>query len=502
MTKTSSSKQKMAKKQSKKKQNTVHPYLECIQGEIASLQEEIHAIEELKNTRDLTDEEQLDLTIKKACLERYQATLTQLTGQSMINKANAHTTVATNIALENRQRETMSFLQLMYLMRLGQLGLYDCIDQAPSLDTVANLCDQIIGAAVYYAKESSPQIKDQKRLKVHELLRKWDQASNDVIDDTVDDGTTFKQLRDFLQHIWDNSREIKNTSNHRHHQNNSEKTYAVLQFEGMIPKEPAHDDVPKTNVSDSESHVETNTTCDPSSQANAPENRETSKTSDHSETLKTPETPESENAEKTPSEASDLNSSEINTSEASRNESREHVEDEVLSVASNNSDRNGKSRSKESNKKAEPKSESWEDSHKSGKNDWNKHGWKSIDNSVKGQSWNNADSQHSEKVIEDENRPTQSSESPVIEPVNPADENVEATESKPYVDSNENDDWRRRDENSVGRGRGRGRGSRGRGKFTDRGRGRGGPRGRGRGRVRDYDEDYNRHYEPTPQPQE
>lgn len=406
----------------------------------------------------------------------------------MANKVNVYTSVAATTALENRQRETISFLQLMYLMRLGQLGLYNCIDQAPSLDIVANLCDQIIGAAVYYAKESSPHIKDKKRIKVHELLRKWDQASNDVIDDTVD-GTTFKQLRDFLQHIWDNSREIKNTSNYRHYQNNSEKTYAVLQFEGMIPKDHS---MSKPDLS--ESHV------DSSTQANA------------SETLKTSE---SEDLDKTPSEASETNSSEKNTSEASRNKSSGPMEDEELSVVSDISDKSGKSRVKDNIKKAEPKDESWGDSYTSEKNEWNERGWKSIDNSVKGQSWNNTgkinlinldkikvskkiDSQNSEKVIEEENKLMQSSESPAMEHVDSADNN---TESKTYVDSNENDDWRRRDENSVGRGRGRGRGSRGRGKFTDRGRGRG-SRGRGRGRGRDYDEDYNRHYEPTPQQQE
>lgn len=109
------------------------------------------------------------------------------------------------------------------------------------------------------------------------------------------------------------------------------------------------------------------------------------------------------------------------------------------------------------------------------------------------------DSQNSEKVIEDK---LTSSLSPVVKYANSPENNPESNDSKPVADSNDND-WRHRDENSLGRGRGRGyRGGRGRGKFTDRGRGRGGPRGRGRGRGREVDEDYNRHYEPTPPQQE
>lgn len=41
MTKSTTSKLKMQRKSYKKKQHTIHPYLECIHGEIALLQEEI-----------------------------------------------------------------------------------------------------------------------------------------------------------------------------------------------------------------------------------------------------------------------------------------------------------------------------------------------------------------------------------------------------------------------------------------------------------------------------
>lgn len=250
----------------------------------------------------------------------------------MANKLNAYTSAAAKATLEIRQKETISFLQLMYLMRLGQLGLYQCIEKAPSLDIVANLCDQIIGAAVYYASESSYNIKEQKRHKVHDLLRKWDQASNDVIDDTVD-GTTFKQLKDFLQHLWDNSEEIKNTS----HQNNSEQTYAVLQFEGMVPKNTSA--LEKTTC-ESQAHEEPNTadaTFDLSNHADASNSVETANISERKDEEK-----------KAP-----VNNGSYSSEKAQRNQA-------------------------------------WGEFNKYEESILNENGWKSTDHSFKKLSWNNA----------------------------------------------------------------------------------------------------------------
>lgn len=328
----------------------------------------------------------------------------------MANKVHSYTSIATNVVNEIRQKETISFLQLMYLMRLGQLGLYDCIDQAPSLDIVASLCDQIIGAAVYYAKESSHQIKDQKRLKIQELLRKWDQASNDTIDDAVD-GTTFKQLRDFLQHIWDNSKDVKNTSEIVH--SNTEQPYAVLQFEGMIPKDTTtleDTNVPEDNPEASVLHTfaETNApddTCSLSNHGAASDSIKTTESVKASGSVKTYESVKIEDVENKPPAANNTTtepSSCDNVDETPKSKPWDHIE-EVTSVTSGEGDKNGKSSDKENkdNKKAQwnkTKSESWEKTDISERNNWedssDKHGWRSIDNNIKGQGWNNAGKIH------------------------------------------------------------------------------------------------------------
>lgn len=142
----------------------------------------------------------------------------------MLSKLQQFNSIAENEIKQRDETQTMSFLQLLYLMRLGQLGLYQYIDQAPPLDSIATLSDQIIGAAVHYAKHKSLP----KRQKALELLRKFDQASTEKIDPNLP--TTFKHIKDFLQHIWDNTTEPE----HVH----SNQNYPVIQFEGMIDTQP------------------------------------------------------------------------------------------------------------------------------------------------------------------------------------------------------------------------------------------------------------------------
>ncbi|KAG2231361.1 hypothetical protein INT48_007486 [Thamnidium elegans] len=242
MTKSTSKTKTSKKYQKKRSNNTVHPYIECVQQEINGLQEELTLLE---SKQELTTEEETQLAITRACLERYQGTLAKLTEQTMSSKVQQLNSITENEIRQREETQMFSFLQVLYLMRLGQLGLYNCIEQAPSLQSVGNLCDQIIGAAVYYAKDPSSQVKEQKRHKIRDLLKKLEHGSNDLIEES--DTTTFKQIKEFLQHIWDNTIECT-----EHVNNNNNQVYSVIQFEGMVPKQDLVDNARTPEATNSE----------------------------------------------------------------------------------------------------------------------------------------------------------------------------------------------------------------------------------------------------------
>ncbi|KAI9248713.1 hypothetical protein EDC94DRAFT_624732 [Helicostylum pulchrum] len=461
-------KAKSSKKHSKKKSsNTVHPYIECVQKEINSLQEELTLLE---SKQELTTDEETQLAITRACLERYQNTLVKLTEQTMSSKVQQLNSITENEIKQREETQMFLFLQVLYLMRLGQLGLYNCIEQAPSLQSVSGLCDQIIGAAVYYAKDPSTQVKEQKRHKIRELLKKLEHGSNDLIEES--DTTTFKQIKEFLQHIWDNTVERTESVN------NNNQVYSVIQFEGMVPKQDLV--VDKTRTPESTNSEEL---------ALEPVIESTSNPIIDSDKLDT-------------TSAADACDNEVNAT----TKDTHSLESETNTVKNTTPNDNGTNAANDDNKTDATKDatswdietpdnsqqvtfDSWEkesESKGSTQQEADNNGWSSIDSQVQVQNWDNATDRawDSKNVIEES---TSSA----------------AVESHDTRVSSDNDNWRNRDD-SPGRGRGRGgrgRGDRGSSRARGRGRGRGGVRGvgRGRGRGREVDEDYNRNYTPQPQ---
>jgi hypothetical protein len=112
-------------------------------------------------------------------------------------------------------------------MRLGQLGLFQHLPPSDtvSLDIISDVCDQIIGAAVHHATEPTLKAKAQNKTKVFDLIKKLDSSSEDAIHDSTQ--TTFKQVKDFLIHLWENtSITDKNDS--------INQGYSIIQFESMV----------------------------------------------------------------------------------------------------------------------------------------------------------------------------------------------------------------------------------------------------------------------------
>ncbi|GAA5808688.1 hypothetical protein MFLAVUS_002082 [Mucor flavus] len=469
----STMKAKSSKKHPKKKSsNTVHPYIECVQKEINSLQEELTLLE---SKPELTTDEETQLAITRACLERYQNTLVKLTEQTMTSKVQQLNSITENEIKQKEETRMFLFLQVLYLMRLGQLGLYDFIEQAPSLQSVSDLCDQIIGAAVYYAKDPSTQVKEQKRHQIRGLLRKLEYGSNDLIEES--NTTTFKQIKNFLQRIWDNTVECTE------HVNNNNQVYSVIQFEGMVPKQDLADNTRTPEATNSEElalepviESTSNPTIDSdkldttSTTADACKNEANTTIKDthslESETNAPKDTtycdnePNAVNDDNKTDATKDTTSWDIETLDSSQQVTFDSWE-----------------------KESEPKGSTQQEA--------DNNGWDSIDNQVKIDNWDSTTDRawDSENVIEESTSPA-------------------AVESRDTRVSSDNDNWRNRDD-SPGREKGRGRGGRGRGRgdrggrARGRGRGRGGVRGvgRGRGRGHEVDEDYNRNYSPQPQTQ-
>ncbi|KAI9478543.1 MAG: hypothetical protein EXX96DRAFT_619476 [Benjaminiella poitrasii] len=206
------------KKSSKKKQNAtyVHPYLECIQNEIKSLQDELNNLEEQQKIRELSLEEQSNKQITKACLERYKLTLTKFTDSSMKGRISSYTDTRDKDIKQNNEQQILSLLQFFYIVRLGQLGLFEMMidhvtkskkESAPTHDeylkATTDLCDQLVGASVFLKTDPSPQIKSAKRQQVFSLLKKLDAGVDEIIPDQ--NQITFKDIRKLIKHIWDNT---------------------------------------------------------------------------------------------------------------------------------------------------------------------------------------------------------------------------------------------------------------------------------------------------------
>jgi hypothetical protein len=157
------------------------------------------------------------------------------TDSAMESKYRSYTDSQLNRTKENVQKQVLDLLAFFYIIRLGQCGLFDQINSVyplannTMLNTITDLSDQLVGAAVYYQKENH-QI--QKKQQIFDLLKKLDRGDDEAINNDKGD-TTFKQVKELMQHVW---KQLK-TPQEIVHTNNG--VYAVLQFDGMIPSSTA-----------------------------------------------------------------------------------------------------------------------------------------------------------------------------------------------------------------------------------------------------------------------
>lgn len=132
------------------------------------------------------------------------------------------------------EAQILFLLQFFYIVRLGQLGLFDVIgiEASPKtmLNAITDVCDQLIGASVYHATDPSPTIKMQKRKQVADILKKLDTNSEDVILENV----TFKDIKNLIQHIWDNTVSEAQVLENAVIDESAAKEWAVIQFENMV----------------------------------------------------------------------------------------------------------------------------------------------------------------------------------------------------------------------------------------------------------------------------
>ncbi|GAN08888.1 hypothetical protein MAM1_0229c08407 [Mucor ambiguus] len=227
-------KSKSSRKSSNKKKtnnNMIHPHIKLIQAEISALTEEIEDIEALKKERELDATEQHQKSIATACLEKYQATLAKLNDAPMVSKVRTYQDAYNT---KKNEAQVLFLLQFFYIVRLGQLGLFDVIEMEASpkimLNAITDICDQLIGASVYHATEPSPTVKTQKRRQIADILKKLDTNSEDVILENI----SFKDIKDLIQHIWDNTVNEAQILENTLTTESAAKDWAVIQFENMV----------------------------------------------------------------------------------------------------------------------------------------------------------------------------------------------------------------------------------------------------------------------------
>lgn len=156
----------------------------------------------------------------------------------MLNKVRSHQDIVSRDTREKDELLILSLLQLFYMMRLGQLGLFDFVQSpvaSPKNISVAinDICDQMVGAAVYYATDKSEKNKSEKKLKALQLLKLFDRGAEDLITEDV----SFKDLKQFIQHVWDHT--VDETQLVKEEDNATSPSWAVLQFNNMMgPVQP------------------------------------------------------------------------------------------------------------------------------------------------------------------------------------------------------------------------------------------------------------------------
>jgi hypothetical protein len=156
----------------------------------------------------------------------------------MLNKLRSHQDITARDTREKDELLILSLLQLFYMMRLGQLGLFDYIQPPAAISkniskAINEICDQMVGASVYYATNKSPRARSENKTRALQLLRQFDRGAEDLITEEA----SFKDVKQFIQHIWEHTVEESQLANEGG--NAASSAWAVLQFNNMMdPVQP------------------------------------------------------------------------------------------------------------------------------------------------------------------------------------------------------------------------------------------------------------------------
>ncbi|KAI8646637.1 hypothetical protein BD408DRAFT_440013 [Parasitella parasitica] len=539
----------------KKKQSisTIHPYIELIQGEINILASEIETIDKIQKERELTSTEQAQKDIVTACLEKYQATLTKLNDSPMQSKLRSYNDITIS---KKNETQTLFILQFFYIVRLGQLGLFDLIEiESPKsmLDAITDICDQLIGASVYHATDPSPSTKSQKRKQVFDILKKLETNSEDIILGNI----TFKDIKNLIQHVWDNTLNEEQILEDGVIDESAAKGWAVIQFENMVQNEGVqdgniNDDAEGSQKNHNKEEVEPleeeEIKKEEEATAIQPQQQQADELPDHESPVENEHLvktqpavdsdPPAENETSTSDEwnKKDINETSVKSKWDKKDSSKapavrkwDKKETGEISVANKWANTTDNRRSSKSTTRSNWKTNSKSYSENAAET-WDakeNRGWDVIDNTVKGDAWDNAasNSDKNDKNWTNTSSPNDTNWT-LPQPLGTADvqqvntppaspkfvDNLQQESSEPAYNAETSDNWRRRGIEDINNSRGRGpsyrgsfRGNRG-GKFRGGsgaggpGRGRGGGngsrmnnRGRGRGRGRGADLDSEHH---------
>ncbi|KAK4519660.1 uncharacterized protein ATC70_009897 [Mucor velutinosus] len=554
-------KSKSSRKPNNKKKtnnNMIHPHIELIQAEICTLAEEIEHIEAIQKERELDAAEQLQKDIATACLQKYQATLAKLNDPPMVSKVRSYQDAYNT---KKNEAQILFLLQFFYIVRLGQLGLFDVIEMEASpktmLNAITDVCDRLIGASVYYATEPSSAIKTQKRKQVADILKKFDTSSEDVIFENI----SFKDIKDLIQHIWDNTvneaRVLENTLIDE----SAATEWAVIQFENMVQNGEIIPEVGSEHNDGVEQQPASETKAEASQQGPAHQASNEPVDQKPSAEIQSSPTADELNAKDNneASAVSEWDKKDVSETSAANDWSKTQVlEAPVVDEWSKNGNVGSGTSAWEEKEKSETRavSKEWtETSHhrKSSRSsaksswksnnrfstepkepaDWNvneSRGWSNVvDNAVKADTWDNVetsatndDADNNWASTPDEQQQQKPTETDVQQQLQPHQQASTLPLSPRLIDTKEqqqesynsetNDNWRRRGIEDINNSRGRGssyrggyRGSSRGGKFRGGGSGGGrsrsvggGFRGRGRGRGRAADFDSEGHHHSGP----
>ncbi|KAI8875663.1 hypothetical protein K501DRAFT_289263 [Backusella circina FSU 941] len=227
------------KKPRKKK---VHPHNEYLQELIDTLKAELSEIKQLEIKQDALTQQEEDMIAKKstkeAHLEQTMTIFDKLNETVMINRSlNYYETERK----KKGEEQVLSILHFFYIVRLGQQGLFSIIAQVAPLvdiDSLTNICDQLVGTSLYAAKDPIFNNRPKHKAKLFDIIHKLENGLDEPVCKGAD--TTFKQVKDLVDHILKNTKDEKTVIQHYSkllkHGNNEQTspTWIVMPYQSMM----------------------------------------------------------------------------------------------------------------------------------------------------------------------------------------------------------------------------------------------------------------------------